>query len=168
MDLNWSIKQLKASAHAELSNATETEVRKLLTAKLTQNANKALDLEYDQFNEAGGDEDAFEDDIDQQQIESDVTALIAELKSSDLSARETATARVISLGVDPRLVLSRQILNSRGYQRHGESLPDLEKRVRLLSAEYRELQRARPIDVLPTAAESAGAACEQAAALQWA
>ena len=33
--------------------------------------------------------------------------------------------------------------------RHSEKLPDLEKRVRLLSAEYREVQRARPIDVIP-------------------
>ena len=153
VDLNWSIMQLKASAHSELSNATETEVRNLLTAKLTRDANKALDLEYDKFIEAGGDEDAFEDDIDHQQIKSDVTALIAELKSADLSARETATARAISLRVDPRLVLSGQILNSWGYRRHGEALPDLEKRVRLLSAEYRELQRARPIEVAHTAAE---------------
>ena len=153
VDLNWSIMQLKASAHSELSNATETEVRNLLTAKLTRDANKALDFEYDKFIEAGGDEDAFEDDIDHQQIKSDVTALIAELKSADLSARETATARAISLGVDPRLVLSGQILNSWGYRRHGEALPDLEKRVRLLSAEYRELQRARPVLVAHTAAE---------------
>ena len=153
VDLNWSIMQLKASAHAELSNATETEVHELLTAKLSRAAEDAFDLEYEQFIEAGGDEDAFEGHIDREQIKDDAAALIKELKSLDLSARETATARAMSLGVDPRLVLSGQILNSRGYRRHGEALPDLEKRVRLLSAEYRELQRARPIDVLPTAAE---------------
>lgn len=110
-------------------------------------------MEYEQFIEAGGDEDEFEGSINGEQIEDDAAALIAELKSPDLSTRETATARAISLGVDPRLVLSGQILNSWGYRRHGEALPDLEKRVRLLSAEYRELQRSRPIDVLPTAAE---------------
>ena len=153
VDLNWSIMQLKASAHAELSNATETEVHELLTAKLRRAAEDAFELEYEQFIEAGGDEDAFEGRIDREQIKDDAAALIAELKSLDLSARETATARAISLGVDPRLVLSGQILNSWGYRRHGEALPDLEKRVRLLSAEYRELQKSRPIDVLPTAAE---------------
>lgn len=153
VDLNWSIMQLKASAHAELSNATESELRELLTAKLRQAAEDAFDLEYEQFIEAGGDEDDFEGHIDREQIADDAAALIKELKSPDLSARETATARAISLGVDPRLVLSGQILNSGGYRRHGEALPDLEKRVRLLSTEYRELQRARPIEVLPTAAE---------------
>ena len=57
------------------------------------------------------------------------------------------------LGVDPRLVLSGQMLGNRQYQRHEGALPDLEKRVRLMSAEYRELQRARPIEVISAAAE---------------
>ncbi|MDB4052629.1 hypothetical protein N9499_01485 [Octadecabacter sp.] len=153
VDLNWSIMQIKASAREELSSATETKVRELLKQKLRRVAEDAFDLEYDQFIEAGGDEDEFEGRIDPQQIEGDVTALMAGLTSADHTAREAATARAISLGVDPRLVLSGQNLNSREYRRHGEALPDLEKRVRLLLAEYRELQRARPIEVAHTAAE---------------
>ena len=153
VDLNWSIMQLKASARVELSSATETKLRELLKQKFRRVAEDAFDLEYDQFIEAGGDEDDFEGRIDSQQIEGDVTALMAGLSSADHTAREAATARAISLGVDPQLVLSGQILNSREYRRHGEALPDLEKRVRLLSAEYRELQRARPIEVAHTAAE---------------
>ena len=153
VDLNWSIMQLKASARVELSSATEAKVRELHTKKFRAVAEDALDLEYDEFIEAGGDEDEFEGCIDTQQIEGDVTALMAGLTSADHTACEAATARAISLGVDPRLVLSGQILNSREYRRHGEALPDLEKRVRLLSAEYRELQRARPIEVAHTAAE---------------
>ena len=153
VDLNWSIMQLKASARAELSSATETKLRELLKQKFRAVAEDAFDLEYDQFIEAGGDEDEFEGRIDPQQIEGDVADLMAGLTSADPAAREAATARAISLGVDPRLVLSGQILNSREYRRHGEALPDLEKRVRLLSAEYRELQRARPIEVAHTAAE---------------
>lgn len=153
VDLNWSIMQIKASAREELSSATEAKLRELLKQKFRQVAEDAFDLEYDQFIEAGGDEDDFEGRIDTQQIEGDITALMAGLTSADHTAREAATARAISLGVDPRLVLSGQILNSREYRRHGEALPDLEKRVRLLSAEYRELQRARPIEVAHTAAE---------------
>ena len=42
-----------------------------------------------------------------------------------------------------------QLLNNSGYRRHSERLPDLEKRARLLSAEYREIQKSRPIDVVP-------------------
>ena len=153
VDLNWSIMQIKASAREELSSATETKLRELLKQKFRRVAEDAFDLEYDQFIEAGGDEDDFEGRIDPQQMEGDVTALMAGLTSADHATREAATARAISLGVDPRLVLSGQILNSREYRRHGEALPDLEKRVRLLSAEYRELQRARPIEVAHTAAE---------------
>ena len=153
VDLNWSIMQLKASARVELSSATEAKLRELLKQKFRRIAEDAFDLEYDQFIEAGGDEDEFEGRIDTQQIEGDVTALMAGLSSADHTAREAATARAISLGVDPQLVLSGQILNSREYRCHGEALPDLEKRVRLLSAEYRELQRARPIEVAHTAAE---------------
>ena len=74
---------------------------------------------------------------------------MAGLKSKDPSEREAATAEAIALGVDPRLILSAQLLNNSGFRRHSEKLPDLEKRARLLSAEYREIQKTRPIDVVP-------------------
>ena len=153
VDLNWSILQLKASAHAELSHSTEEELHNLLKKKVRQDAEHALDLEYDAFIEAGGDEDDFENDIDHQKIERDASAIIERLKSQDPAAREAATAEAISLGVDPRLVLSGQMLDNGRYQRHRDALPDLEKRVRLMSAEYRELQRARPIEVVSAAVE---------------
>ena len=153
VDLNWSILQLKASAHAELSHSTEEELHNLLKKKVRQDAEHALDLEYDAFIEAGGDEDDFEKDIDRQQIERDASAIVEGLKSQEPAKREAATARAISLGVDPRLVLSGQMLGNRQYQRHEGALPDLEKRVRLMSAEYRELQRSRPIEVVPAAVE---------------
>jgi len=153
VDLNWSILQLKASAHAELSHSTEEELRNLLEDKLMRDADRAFDLEYDAFIEAGGDENDFEGSIDRQKIERDSSAIVEGLKSQEPTKREAATARAISLGVDPRLVLSGQMLDNRQYQRHECALPDLEKRVRLMSAEYRELQRARPIEVVPAAAE---------------
>ena len=153
VDLNWSILQLKASAHAELSHSTEGELRNLLKDKLMRDADRAFDLEYEAFIEAGGDEDDFEGSIDRQNIEHDASAIIVRLKSQEPAAREAATAQAISLGVDPRLVLSGQMLDNRQYQRHECALPDLEKRVRLMSAEYRELQRARPIEVVSAAAE---------------
>ena len=153
VDLNWSILQLKASAHAELSHSTEEELHNLLKTKVRQDAEYALDLEYDAFIEAGGDEDDFENDIDRQQIERDASAIVEGLKSQDPAVREAATAGAISLGVDPRLVLSGQMLDNGRYQRHRDALPDLEKRVRLMSAEYRELQRSRPIEVVSAAVE---------------
>jgi hypothetical protein len=65
----------------------------------------------------------------------------------------SATTQAIALGVDPRLVLSAQLLNNAGYRRHSEKLPDLEKRARLLSAEYREVQKSRTIDVVAVVGE---------------
>ena len=62
-------------------------------------------------------------------------------------------ADAIALGVDPRLVLSAQLLNNPGYQHHSEKLPDLKKRAGLLSAEYREIQKAWPIDVFPVSGD---------------
>ena len=153
VDLNWSILQLKASAHAELSHSTEEALHNLIRDKLIRDEDRALDLEYDAFIEAGGDGDDFEGSIDRQGIERDASAIVEGLKSQEPAKREAATARAISLGVDPRLVLSGQMLGNRQYQRHEDALPDLEKRVRLMSAEYRELQRARPIEVISAAAE---------------
>ena len=46
------------------------------------------------------------------------------------------------------LVLSAQLLQNVNYRRHIYKMPDLEKRARLLSAEYREIQKARPIEVV--------------------
>ena len=64
--------------------------------------------------------------------------IMAGLKSRDPIEREAATAEAIALGVDPRLVLSAQFLNKSCFRRQSEKLPDLEKRARLLSAEYRD------------------------------
>lgn len=153
VDLNWSILQLKASAHAELSHSTKDKLYCLLKKKVRQDAEHALDVEYDALIKAGGDEDDFENDIDRQQIERDASAIVEGLKSQEPAAREATTAQAISLGVDPRLVLSGQMLDNGRYQRHRDALPDLEKRVRLMSAEYRELQRARPIEVVAAAVE---------------
>ena len=63
--------------------------------------------------------------------------------------RGKATAEAISIGVDPRLILSKQYFDNVNYRRHSDTLPNLEKRARQLSAEYREVQKARPIDVVP-------------------
>ena len=75
--------------------------------------------------------------------------IVEGLKSTDQDLRGQAFVEANSLGVDPRLVLSAQLLKNVNYRRHIDKLPDLEKRARLLSAEYREIQKARPIEVVP-------------------
>ena len=151
VDLNWAILQLKASAQVELSTGTEKTVRQLLTRKLEGDGEREFNRQLYAFTEAGGDEDDFEDPIDWEAIELRIETLMSDLKSKDPGKREQATAEAISLGVDPRLVLSGQFLQNSNYNRHERALPELEKRVRLLSAEYRELQKARPIDIVPVA-----------------
>ena len=151
VDLNWAILQLKASAQVELSTGTEKTVRQLLTRKLEGDGERDFNRQLYAFTDAGGDEDDFEDPIDWEAIELRIETLMSDLKSKDPIRREQATAEAISLGVNPRLVLSAQFLQNSNYNRHARTLPELEKRVRLLSAEYRELQKARPIDVVPVA-----------------
>ena len=151
VDLNWAILQLKASAQVELSTGTEKTVRQLLTRKLEGDGERDFNRQLYAFTEAGGDEDDFEDPIDWDAIELRIETLMSDLKSKDAMKRERATAEAISLGVDPRLVLSAQFMQNSNYNRHARTLPELEKRVRLMSAEYRELQKARPIDVVPMA-----------------
>ena len=150
-DLNWSILQAKASAEVELSAGTERIVRAQLNAKLEGDGEREYRRQLSAFEEAGGDEDDFEDPVDWDAIEEKIENTVAGLKSRDPGEREAATAEAIALGVDPRLVLSAQLLNNSGFRRHSEKLLDLEKRARLLSAEYREVQKSRPIDVVPVA-----------------
>ena len=151
VDLNWAILQLKASAQVELATGTEKTVRQLLTRKLQSDGEREFNRQLYAFTEAGGDEDDFENTVDWEAISLRIETLMSDVKSKDAMKRERATAEAISLGVDPRLVLSEQFLQNSNYNRHARALPELEKRVRLLSAEYRELQKARPIDVVPVA-----------------
>ena len=104
---------------------------------------------FRQFVDAGGDEDDFEDPIDWQAIVNRVDTIVAELKSKDPISLNKAKAEAISIGVDPRLVLSQQYFENFNFRRHTDRLPHMEKRARQLSAEYREVQKARPIDVVP-------------------
>ncbi|MDB2521422.1 hypothetical protein N9X16_00125 [Planktomarina temperata] len=152
-DLNWAILQAKASAEVELSTATERTIRAQLNAKLEGDGEREYRRQLMAFVEAGGEEDDFEDPVDWDAIDEKFEGIMAGLKSRDPAEREAATAKAIALGVDPRLVLSSQLLNNSGYRRHSEKLPDLEKRARLLSAEYREVQKSRPIDVVPVSGE---------------
>ena len=149
VDLNWAILQAKASAHVELSTGTETTVRSMLGKALEREGEREYERGLRVFAEGGGDEDDFEDPVDWDAIELRVDRITEGLKSDDYSERAQCAAEAISVGVDPRLILSAQLLGNASYKRHSEKLPDLEKRVRLLSAEYREVQRARPIDVIP-------------------
>ena len=151
VDLNWAILQLKASAQVELSTGTEKTVRRLLELKIEAEGYLEADRQLHEFTEAGGDEVNFEDTVDWDAMELRIETLMSDLQSKDPAKREQATAEAISLGVDPRLVLSGQFLQNSNYNWHARTLPELEKRVRLLSAEYRELQKARPIDVVPVA-----------------
>ena len=137
----------------ELSTATERTVRAQLNAKLEGDAEREYRRQLIAFEEAGGEEDDFEDPVDWDAIEQNIENIMAGLQSRDPAEREAATAEAISLGVDPRLVLSAQLLNNSGYRRHSERPPDLEKRARLLSAEYREVQKSRPIDVVPVSGD---------------
>ena len=149
VDLNWAILQRKASADIELSVGTEKEIRAELRDKLNREGEREYRRLLKDFEAEGGDEDDFEDPIDWDAISNRIENLATDLKSVDPLIRGKATAEAISIGVDPRLILSKQYFENFNYWRHSDTLPNLEKRARQLSAEYREVQKARPIDVIP-------------------
>ena len=148
VDLNWAILQRKASADIELSVGTENKIRSELKSKLNREGEREYTRLLREFEDEGGDEDDFEDPIDWDAIVNRVAKMVIDLKSADPLTSGKATAEAISIGVDPRLVLSQQYFDNVSYRRHSDTLPNLEKRARQLSAEYREVQKARPIDVL--------------------
>ena len=111
----------------ELSTATERTIRAQLDSKLEGDAEREYRRQLIALEEAGGDEDDFEDPLDGDAIDEKFEGIMAGLKSKDPAAREAATAEAIALDVYPRLVIS----------------------ARLLSAEYREVQKSCPTDVVP-------------------
>ena len=148
VDLNWSILQLKASSDVELSTSMERNMGRLIDNKLEGNAESESRRQLNQYLEAGGDEDEFEDNVDWDGMDAQRDGIVEGLQSTDPDRRGQAFVEANALGVDPRLVLSAQLLKNVNYRRHIDKLPDLEKRARLLSAEYREIQKARPIEVV--------------------
>lgn len=64
VDLNWSILQLKASSDVELSTSMERNMGRLIDNKLEGNAESESRRQLNQYLEAGGDEDEFEDNVD--------------------------------------------------------------------------------------------------------
>ena len=149
VDLNWAILQRKASADIELSVGTEEKIWSEMRDKLNWKGRREYQRLLEDFEDAGGDADDFEDPIDWDAIVNRVDNLVIDLKSADPLIRGKATAEAISIGVDPRLILSQLYFDNFNYRRHSDTLPNLEKRARQLSAEYREVQKARPIDVVP-------------------
>ena len=149
VDLNWAILQRKASADIELSVGTEREIRFKISDVLNRKGEREYTRLLREFEDAGGVEDDFEDPIDRDAISDRIDNLVTNLKSVDPLIRGNATADAITIGVDPRLILSQQYFDNFNYRRHSDTLPNLEKRARQLSAEYREVQKARPIDVVP-------------------
>ena len=149
VELNWAILQRKASADIELSVGTENKIRSELKSKLNTEGEMEYARLLREFEDAGGDEDDFEGLIDWDAISNRVDNLVTELKSVDPSICGKATAEAITIGVDLRLILSKQYFKNFNHGRHSDTLPNLEKRARQLSAEYREVQKARPIDVVP-------------------
>jgi N12 class adenine-specific DNA methylase len=148
VDLNWSILQLKASSDVELSTSMERNMGRLIDNKLEGNAESESRRQLNEYLEAGGDEDEFEDNVNWDGMDAHRDGIVERLKASDLDLRGQAFVEANALGVDPRLVLSAQLLKNVNYRRHIDKLPDLERRARLLSAEYREIQKARPIEVV--------------------
>ena len=148
VDLNWAILQRKASADIELSVGTENKIRSELKSKLNREGEREYTRLLEEFEAQGGDEDDFDDPIDWDAISKRADNLVNDLQSIDPLIRGKATAEAITIGVDPRLILSKQYFENFNYRRHSDTLPNLEKRARQLSAEYREVQKARPIDVV--------------------
>ena len=149
VDLNWAILQRKASADIELSVGTEREIRFKISDILNWEGEREYTRLLREFEDAGGDENDFEDPIDWEAISNHIDNLVTDLKSVDPLFQGKATAEAISIGADPRLILSQQYFDNFLYRRHSDTLPNLEKRARQLSAEYREVHKARPIDVVP-------------------
>jgi hypothetical protein len=148
VDLNWAILQLKTSADVSLAAGTERNMKHQLSKKLEYDG----DEEYEHLLEIhiaeGGEEDEFEDPVDWDAIEENVHRIVAGLKSKDPAEKERATIDAQAYDVDPWMVLGLQYLNNTTYKRQTDQLADLEKRLRLLSGEYREIQKSRPIDVV--------------------
>ena len=82
---------------------TENTVCAQLNAKLEGDGESVSTGAASRFEEAGGDEDDFEDPVDWDAISNAFDTLVADLKSAmDLAnPREAATAEAIALGVDP-------------------------------------------------------------------
>ena len=149
VDLNWAIFQAKSSSEVVLAAGVENELRRRLAINLGLGGGNEHYQELQdvlrRFQGCDGSNEHEEIDAALQRVDD----IVDGLKSKDGGARGRAVEAALELGVDPRLVLSSELLRNHDHRRHAERLPDLERRLRQLSAEYREVQRSRPVDVTP-------------------
>jgi hypothetical protein len=124
-------------------------VRAQLNAKLEGDGEREYRRQLYSFEEAGGDEDDFEDPVDWDAIEEKIENIMAGLKSRGPSGAGGLHRRGDRAGRRPAAGPQRATPQQLWHRRHSERLPDLEKRARLLSAEYREVQKSRPIGRRP-------------------
>ena len=80
-DLNWAILQAKASADVELSTGRRRHRPAQLNAKLEGDGEREYRRQLRAFEEAGGDEDDFEDPVDWDAIEEKIEEHVVGLKS---------------------------------------------------------------------------------------
>ena len=147
------INSSQPSANAELSSGTERFIRNELERALQAQAKGKYGSLLEIFVENGGDAEEFEAPIDLAEIEARVDSIVRALKSENYSIRVAASNEALEIGISPQLALSGQLLNNQNYIEHSGKLPDLEKRIRQLSAEFRELQMSRPVDISPVSGE---------------
>ena len=83
VDLNWAILQRKASADIEFSVGTEKEIRFKIRDALIGEGEREYTRLLREFEDAGGDEDDFEDPIDWDAISNRVDNLVTHLESVD-------------------------------------------------------------------------------------
>ena len=106
VDLNWAILQRKASADLELSNGMKHAIKSQLLDMLRLEERKKHWHLYEAFVDEGGNKDDFEDPTDHKQMQRELERLMKGIFLKDSLLREQVFAKVISRGVDPRLVLS--------------------------------------------------------------
>ena len=131
----------------------ERFIRNELERALKAQAKGEYDYLLEIFVENGGDAEEFEAPIDLVEIEARVDSIVRALKSENYSIRVAASNEALEIGISPQLALSGQLLNNQNYIEHSGKLPNLEKRIRQLSAEFRELQMSRPVDISPVSGE---------------
>lgn len=148
LDLNWAILQRKSSADFELAKSVSDDISRQLSRAMERDLEREYDAKLKVFEAAGGDEEDFEDPCDWDSVTARVEKTVIDLTSSDANARQAALTQVQAFGIKIEASLSLAYLNNTKYSRHDREVAELEKRARLLSVEYREVQKSRPIEIV--------------------
>jgi len=147
--IEWELLQHRRMRDAGLRRKIREEVRSAVMDRERGKHKADIDSAWEEFIEAGGDEDEWEDPFEFDEVAAEDAAVIlaARTISPNRDIQAEACRKLFELGIAPVDLMSRAYRDDcNSDYGHDAKMRELERRRREVKRDYDALQRTRPVD----------------------